>query len=139
MSGPMCGGGLHATTALGTASKVFLSNQPKSLPHTFTLPPLRQHFNKTPNPAASNKLIDLPGTEFLGTEEEITVIAAALMWRVRKWIIKRRGEVVGRLAGKIEPPFTAYSIDQMLKDVGAMMEELLVKTLVQETVVVGKT
>jgi hypothetical protein len=101
-----------------------LANQPKSLPHTFTLPPLRQHFTKTPNPAASNKLIDLPGTEFLATEEEITVIAAAL-WvmgveydrmedkdrpkdveGVRKWIIKRRGEVVGRLAGKIEPPFS---------------------------------
>jgi hypothetical protein len=32
----------------------------------------------------------------------------------------------------------AYSIDQMLKDIGAMMEELLVKTLVQETVVIGK-
>lgn len=69
---------------------------------------------------------------------------------VRKWIVKRRGEVVKKLAGKIEPPFSeyrqiskerddfglmadgdiaAFTVDQMLKDVGAMMEELLVKTI----------
>lgn len=63
---------------------------------------------------------------------------------VRKWIIKHRGGAVAKLAGKVEPPFSessrvilgeadqlaAFTIDQMLKDVGAMMEELLVKTLV---------
>lgn len=101
-----------------------IANQPKSLPHNFTLVPLRNHFTKTPNPIASNRLIDLPSTDFLDTEEEITIIAAALYVLsveydkldekdrptdaegVRKWIIKHREMVVNKLAGKIEPPFS---------------------------------
>ncbi|RSH87362.1 hypothetical protein EHS25_003271 [Saitozyma podzolica] len=84
---------------------------------------------------------------FLDTDDEIHVIAGAL-WTLsvkydkvdekdrpkdvdglRKWITKHRIEAVGKLANKVEPPFTAWSIDQMQKDVGAMMEELLSKTL----------
>jgi len=52
--------------------------QSRTLQHTFLDPILRAHFAKTPMPAGSGRLIDLPPDEFLDTEEEIHVIAACL-------------------------------------------------------------
>jgi hypothetical protein len=107
----------------GSAADKWPATQPKTLAHAFALLPLRTHFANTPNPAASNRLIDLPSTEFIDTEEEINVIAGALyllavaydeleqetrpkdVEGIRKWIVKHRPGAVGRLAGKVEPPF----------------------------------
>jgi len=52
--------------------------QPKTLPHEFSLPVLRAHFTKSPNPQGANRLIDLPANDFLETEDEFNVVAAAL-------------------------------------------------------------
>jgi hypothetical protein len=52
--------------------------QPQTLQHDFKLSPLRAHFQKSPNPPGANKLIDLPLNDFLDTEDEFNVVAAAL-------------------------------------------------------------
>lgn len=46
--------------------------------HEFQLSPLRTHFIKSPNPNGANSLINLPPTDYLDTEEEFNVVAAAL-------------------------------------------------------------
>ncbi|ORX35389.1 hypothetical protein BD324DRAFT_94606 [Kockovaella imperatae] len=121
--------------------------QPETLKHTFSNQILQNHFKKTPPPAGACRLIDLDPDVFLDTEEELNVIGATL-WvmaviydkmdekdtpknreELRKWIIITRNEVLPRMLGKVEPPFTFYSIDQMQRDIGGMMEELLLKTL----------
>ncbi|CAD6565492.1 MAG: hypothetical protein TREMPRED_001401 [Tremellales sp. Tagirdzhanova-0007] len=121
--------------------------QPRPALHTFKLMPIRNYFTKSPLSESSINLIELePGT-FLDTEEDINVISAAI-WvlcveyerlndkekpkvrdDLRKWIMKTRMDAVSKLAGKVEPPFAAFNIDQMQKDVGIMMEEVLLKTL----------
>lgn len=61
------------------------SKQPKTLQHEFTLSPLRTHFIKTPNPSGANRLIDLPSNEFLDTEDEFNMVAAALWILCVRW------------------------------------------------------
>ncbi|ORY35780.1 hypothetical protein BCR39DRAFT_32588 [Naematelia encephala] len=121
--------------------------QPHTMPHTFTLVPLRAYFVKTPLSDSAIKLIDLPADEFLDTEEAINVITASI-WvlcvkydklaekerpknkdSLRRWIVKNTLRVLDSLCVKIEPPFTAWSIDMMTRDVHAVMEELLLKTI----------
>ncbi|OCF37999.1 hypothetical protein I317_03960 [Kwoniella heveanensis CBS 569] len=123
---------------------------PKTLPHTFDLHPIANYFNKEPIPAGACALIDLPPNVFMDTEEEINLVAASL-WvlcvkfdnlapserpntkeGVAKWINRHRDDVIGRLAGKIEPPFHAWTIDMIQKDVGAMLNGILLKTLPAE-------
>ncbi|WVQ84575.1 hypothetical protein IAT38_006729 [Cryptococcus sp. DSM 104549] len=122
---------------------------PKTLPHVFDLKPLAKHFNKNPLSAGACKLIDLPGDQFIPTEDEINVIAAA-MWvmsvkydnmpvgerpdtrdNLRKWITRHRAEAVSKLIVKVEPPFHAQTVDIFFKDVATMLDELLSKTLPQ--------
>jgi hypothetical protein len=62
-------------------SRIQLSHpdkQPKTLQHEFKLAPIRDHFLKSPNPPGANRLIDLPLDDFLDTEDEFNVVAAAL-------------------------------------------------------------
>lgn len=142
------------------ACLLIAANQPRTLPHVFTLPALRAHFAKTPPSAGAIALIDRePGT-FLDTEKENNVISAAIyvmgvkydgmaegkrpegrdglrkvsglvffsgkgresccsgLWfgqmtgcgdranRTCQWIFTNRNEVIAKLAGKIEPPFS---------------------------------
>ncbi|WVR00071.1 hypothetical protein IAU59_007213 [Kwoniella sp. CBS 9459] len=98
---------------------------PKTLPHTFDLHPIANYFHKEPIPPGACALIDLPPNVFMDTEEEINLVAASL------WVL-HRDDVMGRLAGKIEPPFHAWTIDMVQKDVGAMLNGILVKTLPAE-------
>lgn len=51
---------------------------PKTLPHVFDLEPLAKHFEENPLPPGACKLIDLPGNDFLHTEDYNNVVAAAL-------------------------------------------------------------
>lgn len=51
------------------------------MPHNFRLQPLRNHFNKEPLTSDAARLIDVPGDEFLDTEEELNVIGACL-WMI---------------------------------------------------------
>ncbi|OWT37238.1 hypothetical protein J008_05082 [Cryptococcus neoformans] len=123
---------------------------PKTLPHVFDLELLAKHFQENPLPPGACKLIDLPGDVFLDTEDDINVVAAAL-WVLavkydnlpseerpshreesRKWLIKHRGEVIERLTAKIEPPFHAFTLDLIYKDVAAMLDELLANTLPED-------
>ena len=55
-----------------------VDKQPQTLQHEFKLSPLRAHFQKSPNPPGADKLIDLPLNDFLDTEDEFNVVAAAL-------------------------------------------------------------
>ncbi|KAK4687895.1 hypothetical protein P7C73_g2231, partial [Tremellales sp. Uapishka_1] len=123
---------------------------PQTMPHEFTLPLLHQHFRKTPNTPGANALINLPPTVFLDTEEDINVIGASLYILcvkfdqleederpkdkdgLRRWIAKNRLDVIGGLLKKIEPPLHAWSVDQIQRDVAAMLEDLLVKLLPEE-------
>ncbi|KAE8539262.1 hypothetical protein D1P53_004360 [Cryptococcus gattii VGV] len=120
---------------------------PKTLPHVFDLEPLAKHFEENPLPSGACKLIDLPGDEFLDTEDGSNIVAAA-MWTLavkydnlpgeerpsdreasRKWLTKHRGDVIKRLTAKIEPPFHALNLDLIYKDVAGMLDELLANTL----------
>jgi hypothetical protein len=66
-------------TIIQSSNKAHLSDkQPQTLQHEFKLSPLRAHFQKSPNPPGANKLIDLPLNDFLDTEDEFNVVAAAL-------------------------------------------------------------
>lgn len=62
----------------GTAHQDADNKQPQTLSHEFELTPLRTHFIKSPNLPGANALIDLPPTDYLPTEEEFNVVAAAL-------------------------------------------------------------
>ncbi|WVQ77466.1 hypothetical protein IAR50_007152 [Cryptococcus sp. DSM 104548] len=124
---------------------------PKTLPHEFELQPLADALNAKPLPAAACDLIDMPQNEFLDTEDETNVIAAALYIlsvkfdklpkeerpknrdKVRLWITRSRSPALERLLSRVEPPFHAQSIDLMYKDVAAMMDERLVKVLPKDS------
>ncbi|RXK38067.1 hypothetical protein M231_04626 [Tremella mesenterica] len=137
--------------------------QPKTMQYQFQTPVLQAHFQKSPNPDGAIRLIDQPEDEFVETEEEMNVIAGALYilavkWdklpeagksgikdedarpknreALRKWIIQQGNIVIDQLANKVEPPFAAWSIDQIQKDVRAMVEELILKAMPVETKVV---
>nr|ODN80138.1 hypothetical protein L203_05946 [Cryptococcus depauperatus CBS 7841]ODO04184.1 hypothetical protein L204_00539 [Cryptococcus depauperatus CBS 7855] len=51
---------------------------PKTFPHVFDLQPLAEHFANNPIPTAACRLIDLPGDDFLDTEDKNYVIEASL-------------------------------------------------------------
>nr|XP_019010457.1 uncharacterized protein I206_04926 [Kwoniella pini CBS 10737]OCF49238.1 hypothetical protein I206_04926 [Kwoniella pini CBS 10737] len=129
---------------------------PATLPHKFNSDALANHFANKPLPEGACALIDLPGDEFRDTEDEVNVIAASLWMlcvkydnmpaaerptsrdNLRRWISRHREEVIQKIAGKVEPPFHAWTMDQMEKDVSQMLDEVLAKTLPVEKDAKGK-
>lgn len=74
--------GEHRTSQSHNGSIVALvlseRNTPKALPHVFDLEPLAKHFEENPLPSGACKLIDLQGDDFLDTEDDSNIVAAAL-------------------------------------------------------------
>nr|XP_031861644.1 uncharacterized protein CI109_002874 [Kwoniella shandongensis]KAA5528716.1 hypothetical protein CI109_002874 [Kwoniella shandongensis] len=120
---------------------------PATLPHKFELQALADHFDKHTLPPGACALIDLPPDVFLDTEEEINALAASFFTlcvkydslpaeerpqsrdHLRRWISRHTFGVVDRIVSKIEPPFAAFNVDQIQKDILGMLDELLTKTL----------
>ncbi|WWD03789.1 hypothetical protein V865_001845 [Kwoniella europaea PYCC6329] len=115
----------------GTYADGSLVHVPATLPHTFDLDPLVNHFNNKPLPEGACALIDLPGNVFLETEDEVNVIAASLWVLCVKYDNLPAGErpTTRDNLRRVSDTSYAWTIDQMEKDVSQMLDEVLAKTL----------
>ncbi|KAK8853323.1 hypothetical protein IAR55_004027 [Kwoniella newhampshirensis] len=93
------------------------------MPHKFELQRIADHFDSHPLPPGACALIDLPANVFLDTEEESNVISAAFFVLCVKFENLPAGE----------RPTTRENLRRMQKDVAALLDELLAKTLPADT------